>query len=160
MTQMLQDYFGSTDCNIFRDSFNVFEEYTTVTVRTYPNQKPWITGNIRTELKTTAAAFKEQETNPVLLTYLMTSLSPWGNFVAVSCTLLKWRLNTGYLNATLRLKKLFFEPCGGPDLNDLIQACLFDSKYVACCCHDVGHLGRFMTPINTFPLFPLSTLPM
>ena len=30
----------------------------TVTVRTYPNQKPWITGNIRTELKARAAAFK------------------------------------------------------------------------------------------------------
>ena len=24
----------------------------TMTVRTYPNQKPWIIGNIRTELKT------------------------------------------------------------------------------------------------------------
>jgi hypothetical protein len=36
----------------------------TVTVRTYPNQKPWITGNIRIELKARAAAFKEQETNP------------------------------------------------------------------------------------------------
>ena len=33
----------------------------TVTVRTYPNQKPWITGNIRTELKVRAAAFKERE---------------------------------------------------------------------------------------------------
>ena len=30
----------------------------TVTVRTYPNQKPWITGNIRT------AAFKEQDASP------------------------------------------------------------------------------------------------
>ena len=34
-----------------------------MTVRTYPNQKPWITGNIRTELKGRAAAFKERETN-------------------------------------------------------------------------------------------------
>ena len=30
----------------------------TVTVRTYPNEKPWITGNICTELKGIAAAFK------------------------------------------------------------------------------------------------------
>ena len=30
----------------------------TVTARTYPNQKPWITGNIRTELKARAATFK------------------------------------------------------------------------------------------------------
>ena len=35
-----------------------------VTVRTFPNQKPWITGNIRTELKARAAAFKERDTNP------------------------------------------------------------------------------------------------
>ena len=33
----------------------------TVTVRTYPKQRPWITGNIRTELKGRAAAFKEQD---------------------------------------------------------------------------------------------------
>ena len=32
----------------------------TVTVRTYPNQKPWITSNILTELKYRAAAFKER----------------------------------------------------------------------------------------------------
>jgi hypothetical protein len=32
----------------------------TVTVRTYPNQKPWITGNISTELKARAVAFKER----------------------------------------------------------------------------------------------------
>jgi hypothetical protein len=31
----------------------------TVTVHTYPKQKPWITGNIRIELKAGAAAFKE-----------------------------------------------------------------------------------------------------
>jgi hypothetical protein len=36
----------------------------TVTVRTYPNQKPWITGNIPTELRARAAAVKEQDTNP------------------------------------------------------------------------------------------------
>jgi hypothetical protein len=36
----------------------------TVTVRTYPNQKPWVTGNICTELKARAAAFKEQDSNP------------------------------------------------------------------------------------------------
>ena len=35
-----------------------------VTVRTYPNQKPEITGNICTELKARAAAFKEQDSNP------------------------------------------------------------------------------------------------
>ena len=56
---------------MFRDSSDDIEEYTTsvigfinkciddvvstVTVRTYPNQKPWIKGNIRTELKAKAA---------------------------------------------------------------------------------------------------------
>ena len=35
----------------------------TVTVHTYPNQKPGITGKIRTELKARAAAFKEWDTN-------------------------------------------------------------------------------------------------
>ena len=35
-----------------------------VTVRTYPNQKPWTTGNIRTELKAIASAFKERDSNP------------------------------------------------------------------------------------------------
>ena len=65
---------------MFRDSSDGIEEYTTsvtgfinkcvdavvptVTVRTYPNQKPWITGNIRTELKGRAAAFKEWDYNP------------------------------------------------------------------------------------------------
>ena len=64
---------------MFRDSSDGIEEYTTVTcflnkcieyagptvtVRTYPNQKPWITGNIRTELKGRAAAFKERDSNP------------------------------------------------------------------------------------------------
>ena len=36
----------------------------TVTVRTYPNQKPWITGNIRTELKGRVASFKVWDSNP------------------------------------------------------------------------------------------------
>ena len=65
---------------MFHDSTNGIEEYTTsVTsfinkcnddvvpteiVRTYPNQKPWITGNILTEIKAWAAAFKEWDTNP------------------------------------------------------------------------------------------------
>ena len=65
---------------MFRDSSNGIEKYTTsvigyinkciddiistVTIRTYPNQKPWITGNIRTELKARAATFKEWDTNP------------------------------------------------------------------------------------------------
>ena len=62
-----------------RDSSDGIEEYTTsvtgfinkciddiaptVTVHTYPNQKPWITGNIRTELKGRSAAFQEQDSN-------------------------------------------------------------------------------------------------
>ena len=65
---------------MFRDSSNGIGKYTisvigfinkcindviyTVNVRTYPNQKPWITGNIRIELKAKAAAFKERDTNP------------------------------------------------------------------------------------------------
>ena len=65
---------------MFRDSSNGIEEYTisvigfinkciddvvpTMTVRTYPNLKPWITGNIRTELKGRAAAFKVRDSNP------------------------------------------------------------------------------------------------
>ena len=60
---------------MFRDSSNGIEEYTTsvigfinkcfddvvptVTVRTYPNQKPWITGCFHTELKTRSDALKE-----------------------------------------------------------------------------------------------------
>ena len=64
---------------MFRDSSDGIEEYTTsvtgfineciedvistVTVRTYPNQKPWITGNIRTELKGRAASFKVRDSN-------------------------------------------------------------------------------------------------
>ena len=34
------------------------------TVRIYTYQKPWITGNIRTELKGRAAAFKERDSKP------------------------------------------------------------------------------------------------
>jgi hypothetical protein len=65
---------------MFRDSSDGIEEYTTsvigfinkcindvvctVTVRTYPNQKLWITGSIRTELKERAVAFKEWDSNP------------------------------------------------------------------------------------------------
>ena len=76
----LQDCFASTVWNMFRDSSDGIEEYTTsvtgfinkciedviptATVRTYPNQKPWITFNIHTELKGRAAAFKEQDSNP------------------------------------------------------------------------------------------------
>ena len=76
----LQDCFASSDRNMFRDSFNGIEEYPTsvigfiknciddvvptVTVGTYPNQKPWIIDNIRIELKARAAAFKERDTNP------------------------------------------------------------------------------------------------
>ena len=64
---------------MFRNSSDGIEEYTsvigfinkciddvvpTVTVRTYPKQKPWITGNIRTELKGRAATFMERDSNP------------------------------------------------------------------------------------------------
>ena len=79
MDAKLQDYFASTDWNMFRDSSDSIEEYPTsvtgilnkyidvgptVTVRTYPNQKPWITGNIRTELKGRAPVFKVWDSNP------------------------------------------------------------------------------------------------
>ena len=63
-----------------QDSFDGIQEYTTsvigfinkciddvvptVPVRTYHNQKPWITGSIRTKLKARAAAFKERDSNP------------------------------------------------------------------------------------------------
>jgi hypothetical protein len=76
----LQDCFASTDWNMFWDSSDGIEEYTTsvtgfinkciedmvptVTVCTYSNQKPWITGNIHTELKGRAAAFKVWDSNP------------------------------------------------------------------------------------------------
>ena len=68
-----QDYFSSTDWNMFRDSSNGIEENTTSvngfiedvvpTVTAFPNQKPRITGEIRTELKSRAAAFKEGDNN-------------------------------------------------------------------------------------------------
>jgi hypothetical protein len=64
---------------MFWDSYDGIEEYTTsvigfinkcindvittLTVRTYPNQKPWITGSIRTELKARAATFMEWDSN-------------------------------------------------------------------------------------------------
>jgi hypothetical protein len=76
----LQDCFASTDWNMFQDSSNGIVEYTTsvtgfinnciddaipkLTVRTYPNQRPWVTGNIRTELNARAVAFNEWDTNP------------------------------------------------------------------------------------------------
>ena len=59
----LQDCFASTDWNMFWDSSDGIEEYTTsvigfinkciddvvptVTIRTYPNQKPWRSGKER-----------------------------------------------------------------------------------------------------------------
>ena len=62
---------------MFWDSSNGIEEYATsvigfinkcindvsptVTVRTYPYQKPWITGIIHTELKARTATFKERD---------------------------------------------------------------------------------------------------
>ena len=77
---LLQDCFASTDWNMFRDSSDGNEEYITsvigfinkcindvvpkVTISTYPNQKPWITGSIRTELKARDAAFKERDSKP------------------------------------------------------------------------------------------------
>ena len=80
MDATLQGCCASTDWNMFWDSSNGIEEYTTsiigfinkciddviptVTVRTYPNQKPWITSYICIELKARVAAFKERETNP------------------------------------------------------------------------------------------------
>ena len=76
----LQDCFARTDWNMFCYSSDGIKEYTTsvtgfinkciddviltVTVHTYPIQKPWITGNIRTELKGRAAAFKKRDFNP------------------------------------------------------------------------------------------------
>jgi hypothetical protein len=62
---------------MFWDSSNSIEEFTTsvtgfinkyiddvvptVTIRTYQNQKPWITVNILTGLKARATAYKEQD---------------------------------------------------------------------------------------------------
>ena len=79
LIRKLQDCFASADWNMFRNSPDGIEEYTTSVIgfinkciddvvptvdRTYPNQKPWITGTIHTELKGRAAAFKEQDSNP------------------------------------------------------------------------------------------------
>ena len=76
----LQDCFTSTEWNMFRDSSDGIKEFTTsvtdsinkciddivptVTVGTHPNQKPWITSNIRSELNVRDAAFKDWKTNP------------------------------------------------------------------------------------------------
>ena len=76
----LQDCFASTDWNMFRYSFNDIEEYTTsviglinkcindvvptVTIPTYPNQKPWITGNI--ELKASGILIRTPIRNPAM----------------------------------------------------------------------------------------------
>ena len=76
----LQDCFASTDWKMFRDSSDGIEEPTTsitglineciddviptVTICTYTNQKPLITGNNCTEPKGIAAAFKEWDSNP------------------------------------------------------------------------------------------------
>ena len=63
----LQDCFASRDWNMFRDSS---DDITSVTgfinkcIDDMTNQKPWITGNIRTELKARASTFKERDINP------------------------------------------------------------------------------------------------
>ena len=75
----LQDCFASWDWNTFQDSSNGIEEYTTlvtgfinkcfddviptVTVHTYPSQKPWITGNSHSELKAWASSSMEWVSN-------------------------------------------------------------------------------------------------
>ena len=75
MKQLLNYGTACTNWNMFRDSSDVIEYIgfinkciddivPTGTVRTYPNQKPWITGHIRTELKARASAFKERHSNP------------------------------------------------------------------------------------------------
>ena len=80
MTRSIKKWFTSTDWNMLRNSSDGIEEYTTsvigfvnkcindvipmVNVRIYLNQKTWITGNIRTELKARAAASKERDSNP------------------------------------------------------------------------------------------------
>ena len=55
----------STPHQSLASSISVIDDVVpTVTVRTYPKQKPWITGNICTELKGRAAASKERDSNP------------------------------------------------------------------------------------------------
>jgi hypothetical protein len=67
---------------MFQDSSDGIEEYTisvssfinkciddvvpTVTMHTYLNQKPWITGNIRPELNGRVATFKEWDSSVIL----------------------------------------------------------------------------------------------
>jgi 5-methylcytosine-specific restriction endonuclease McrA len=53
----LQDCLASTDWKCIDDIVP------TVNVYTCANQKPWITGNIRTEVKARPTTFKERDTN-------------------------------------------------------------------------------------------------
>ena len=60
----VQDCFASIDWNMCWDSSNGIDDVVhTMIVHTYPNQKPWITGNIDSELNARAAAFMEQDSN-------------------------------------------------------------------------------------------------
>lgn len=74
----LQDCFAGTDWDMFRDSPIGIEEFTTVTgfinkciedvfptvtIWTYPNQKPCITGSNHTGIKARATAYKEQDSD-------------------------------------------------------------------------------------------------
>jgi hypothetical protein len=64
---------------MFWDSSDGIEEYTTLptsSVRTYANQKPWITGNIRAEQKSKAAAFKETLIRMLIINPAMPSDEP------------------------------------------------------------------------------------
>ena len=77
---------------MFQESIDGIEEYTTsvigfinkcindvvhtVTVRTHPNQKPWITGNIRTELMARAVDFKEMDSQKLIRNSAMPSDEP------------------------------------------------------------------------------------
>jgi hypothetical protein len=79
MDAKLQDCFSSTDWNMFRDSSDGIAEIITsaigfinncidkvvltVTICTFPNQKPWIKGIIHSKLKARAATSKEHYTN-------------------------------------------------------------------------------------------------
>ena len=99
---------------MFRDSSDGIEEYTTsvpgfinkciedvvpiVTVRTYPNQKLWITGNIRTELKGRAATSKERDSNPEAYKKSRSALEEPSNRQSVNTGL---RLNCTTLALTL-----------------------------------------------------------
>lgn len=61
----LQYCFASTDCDIFWDSSDNIKAFNTtvptVTIRTYPNQKPQITGNIHAGLKARPTAYNERD---------------------------------------------------------------------------------------------------